>query len=62
MIDAFKKRGVATVNIPGAFLLTKMPKGEDNVYVILDGRMAELLANIAPKTYQEYIHQRRIQA
>ena len=62
MIDAFEKRDVATANIPGAFLQTKMPKGEDDVHVILDGRMAELLAKIAPETYQEYVHQRRGQA
>jgi hypothetical protein len=62
MIDAFEKRDVATVDIPGAFLQTKMPKGEDDVHVILDGRMAELLAKIDPETYQEYVHQRRGQA
>ena len=59
MIDAFEKRDVAAVDIPGAFLQTKMPKGEDNVHVILDGQMAELPAKIDPKTYQEYIHQRQ---
>ena len=36
IIDPFKRRDVATVDIPGAFLRTKMPKGEDNVHVILD--------------------------
>ena len=62
MIDAFEKRDVATVDIPGAFLQTKMPKDEDDVHVILDGRMAELLAKIAPDTYQEYVHQNRGQS
>ena len=62
MINAFEKRDIATVDISGAFLQTKMSKGEDDVYVILDGRMAELLANIDPKTYQEYVHQRQGQA
>ena len=62
MIDAYEGRDVATVDIPGAFLQTKMPKGEKDVHVILDGRMAELLAKIAPETYQEYVHQRRGQA
>ena len=62
MIDAFKRRDVATVNIPGTFLQTKMPKGEDNVHVILDGQMAQLLAKIAPETYQEYVHQSQGQA
>ena len=32
MIDAFKKRDVATVDIPEAFLQTKMLKGEDEVH------------------------------
>ena len=62
MIDAFEKRDVATVDIPGAFLQTKMPKEEKDVHVILDGRMAELLAKIAPETYQEYVSQKRGQA
>ena len=53
MSDAFKKRDIATVDIPGAFLQTKMPKGEDGVHMVLDGRMAELLAKIDPETYQE---------
>ena len=37
MIGAFEKRDVATVDIPGAFLQTKMPKGEDDVHMILNG-------------------------
>ena len=62
MIDAFEKREVTTVDIPGAFLQTKMPKGEKDVHVILDGRMAKLLAKNAPETYQEYVSQKRGQA
>ena len=62
MIDAFEGRDVATVDIPGAFLQTKMPEDEEDVHVILDGRMAELLAKIAPDTYQEYVYHRRGQA
>ena len=62
MIDTFEKRDVATVNIPGAFLQTKMPKGEKDVHVILDGRMAELFTKIAPETYQEYVSQKYGQA
>ena len=62
MIDAFEKRDVATVDIPGVLLQIKMPKEEEDVHVILDGRMAELLAKIAPETYQEYVSQKRGQA
>ena len=39
-----------------------MPNEEEDVHVILDGRMAELLAKIAPETYQEYVSKRRGQA
>ena len=39
-----------------------MPKGEKDVHVILDGRMAKLLAKIAPETYQEYVNQKHGQA
>ena len=38
---------------------TKMPKGEDDVHVILDSQLTELLAKIAPETYQKYVHQRQ---
>ena len=59
VIDAHVKLDVATVDIPGAFLQTKMPKNEDNVHVVLDGKIAELLAKICPDTYQKYVHHKR---
>ena len=62
MIDESEKRDVATVDIPGAFLQTKMSKEGKDVHVVLDGRMAKLLAKIAPETYQEYASQKRGQA
>jgi hypothetical protein len=33
-IDAYGGREVATVDIPGAFLQTKLPKDEDDVHVV----------------------------
>jgi hypothetical protein len=62
MIDAYEKRDVATVDIPGAFLQTKMPEEDRDVHVVLDGRMAELLAKISPEDYQKYVHQHRGQS
>ena len=44
VIDAFERQDVATVDIPGAFLQAKQPKEDKDVHVILNGRMAELLA------------------
>ena len=43
VIDAYERRDVATLDIPGAFLQTRMPDGEEKVYVMLEGRIAELL-------------------
>jgi hypothetical protein len=37
IIDAYKNRDVATVDLPGAFLQTKMPDDEDDMYAVLDG-------------------------
>jgi hypothetical protein len=37
VIDAYERRDVVTLDIPGAFLQTKMPADEKNVHVILDG-------------------------
>ena len=62
MIDSYEGRDVATVDIPGAFLQTKMPEGERDVHVVLDRQMAKLLAKISPETYQKYVHCRRGQS
>jgi hypothetical protein len=62
VIDAFEERNVATCDIPGAFLQTKLPDHEEEIHVVLDGRMAELLAMISPETYQKYVHHKRGQA
>ena len=61
-IAAFDRRDITTVDITGAFLQTKMPTGEHDVHFILNGKIAELLAKISPKRYQEYFHQRQEQA
>ena len=50
-IDAAKGHDVATVNIPNAFMQTKM---DDTVYMKIDGKMAELLAEIDHDAYEEW--------
>ena len=59
IIDAFEMRDIATVDIPGAFLQTKIPDDEEDVHVLIEGRMAELLSKISPETYQEYVAEKR---
>jgi hypothetical protein len=51
-IDAHEGRDVATADIPGAFLQTDM---EGNVHMMLEGKMAELLARLDPKMYRKHI-------
>ena len=46
IIDTFERHDIATADILGAFLQMKQPNDEV-VHVILDGRMAELLAKIS---------------
>jgi hypothetical protein len=58
VIDVFERRDVATADLPGAFLQTKMSDDEPDAHVMLEGRMAEPLAKISPETYQKYIHNR----
>lgn len=53
MVAAKEERDVAIVDIPGAFLHTKL-EGE-TVIVRFDGRMAEILAVIDPKLYLPHI-------
>ena len=62
VIDAFEHRDVATADLPGAFLQTKVPDDEPDVHVMIEGRMAELLAKISPETYQKYVHKHRGQS
>ena len=51
LIDAIEERVVATVDIPGAFLQTDMPKDEAPVFIRVDGAMADILLQIDPVKY-----------
>ena len=61
-IDAFEQQDVVTLDIPRAFLQTKMSEDEEVVHVVLEGWMAELITKRDPPTYQEYVHKRHGQA
>ena len=51
-IDAHKRRDVAVVDIPGAFLQAGL---DDNVWVLFDGTLAELMVKAAPEIYSKYV-------
>ena len=49
-IGAHEKRHVACFNIPGAFLHAKCEDGD--VFMLLEGKLAELMTLVEPKLYQ----------
>jgi hypothetical protein len=51
-IDAHERRNVATIDIPGAFLNTYNDKES---FMLLKGRLAELMVQVNPNLYQKYI-------
>jgi hypothetical protein len=52
VIDAHKGRDVACFNIPGAFLHADVDK---DITMVLKGRLAELMVQVAPNLYRKYI-------
>jgi hypothetical protein len=52
VIDAHKECDVACFDIPGAFLHTDL---DEDITVILKGRLAKLMVKVAPNLYRKYI-------
>jgi hypothetical protein len=52
VIDVHKGRNVACFAIPGAFLHTDI---EEDITMVLKGRLAELMVQVAPNLYRKYI-------
>jgi hypothetical protein len=51
-IEAFEGREFAVVDIPGAYLSTDM---DEEVIILIRGRLAELVVKTAPNIYRKYI-------
>ena len=52
VIDAHEERDVACFDIPGAFLHAD---SDEDITMILKGRLAELMVKVAPNLYRKYI-------
>ena len=52
VIDAHEERKVACYDIPGAFLHAEL---DEDVIMVLKGRLAELMVQVAPNLYRKYI-------
>ena len=53
VIDAKEQREVAVIDIPNAFVQTEMEG--DRVIMKMQGKLAELLIEVAPEVYQDYV-------
>ena len=58
-IDAAEERDVAVINIPNAFIQTRIHNDEDKVVLRLRGKLADLLIKTAPYIYRKYIKMNR---
>ena len=54
VIDAHEGRDVAVVDVPNAFVQTKLEEESDKAIVRLRGRLAELLVEVDPERYGPY--------
>ncbi len=52
VIDAYDGRDVACFNIPGVFLHADV---DEDITMVLKGRLAELMVQVAPNLYRKYI-------
>jgi hypothetical protein len=51
-IDAFEKKELSIVDVPGAYLTADM---EEEVFMCLRGKLAELMVKTAPEIYRKYV-------
>ena len=57
-VDAKEGRDIMTADVPNAFVQTDMPEtdpGDDRVIMKVQGILAEMLVQISPETYSEYL-------
>ena len=54
VIDAKEERDVATIDVPNAFVQTRLKDDKDKAIMRLRGRLAELMVEVAPDVYGQY--------
>jgi hypothetical protein len=55
IIDAKEGRDVAVIDIPNAFIQTRLDNDEDKAIMRLRGKLAELMVKVAPEIYTKYV-------
>ena len=56
IIDAEERRDVATIDIPNAFIQTRVTDPKHRALIKVRGILAQILVDLAPEVYQDYIH------
>jgi hypothetical protein len=59
IVDAVEKRDVAVIDIPNAFIQTKVEDEKDMAFIIIRGVLVDILVEIAPDVYKKYVRDDR---
>ena len=54
-IDAAERRDVAIIDVPNAFIQTRLENDKDKAVLRLRGKLAELMVKVAPEIYSKYV-------
>jgi hypothetical protein len=55
IVDAHKGRDVAVIDIPNAFIQTRVDDAKDHVIICITGVIVVWLVKVAPKVYGSYV-------
>jgi hypothetical protein len=55
IVDVAENRNVAIMDIPNAFIQTRVENEKDRVIICIQGIVADWLVTIAPKVYSQYV-------
>ena len=56
IIDAEERRDVATIDIPNAFIQTRVENPEQRALIKIKGILVDVLVDIAPDAYKDYVY------
>jgi hypothetical protein len=55
IVDAHKGRDIAVIDIPNAFIQTRVDDAKDHVVICITGVIVDWLVKVAPKVYASYV-------
>jgi len=56
VVDASKERDVAIIDVPDAFIQTRVNKEKNRVHISIAGKVVEWLVETAPEVYAYYVY------